>query len=166
MSLAEQDRARGCEILANLAEEEAAKYLILIDAVRCPRDTPNFGRQLAKFNQHLAKGLYAESAMLSPVNFREVAQYMNRQRKELYLDRDGEMDWICRNHILQRRDTQMYVDYLRTESGHLSLLRTPSGYRRPSRGALRSISSRRSTESAVLRRMPCRQSRKYGDPLM
>lgn len=33
--LAESERSRGRRILDNLVREEAAKYLILIDAVRC-----------------------------------------------------------------------------------------------------------------------------------
>lgn len=35
--LAKQEHFRAAEILKTLALEEAAKYLILIDAVRCPR---------------------------------------------------------------------------------------------------------------------------------
>ncbi len=31
---------------------------------------------------------------------------------------DGEMDWVCRNSILQRRETQMYVDFVDTDNGH------------------------------------------------
>ena len=116
--LADQNRARGCNLLANLAEEEAGKYLILLDAVRCPRNSPFFGRQLNKFNDHLAKGLYAEACMLSPSDFGEVARYLERERRELYIDGDGELDWICRNAILQRRETYMYVDYVRTDNGH------------------------------------------------
>jgi AbiV family abortive infection protein len=116
--LAQGNRARGCQILSALAEEEAAKYLILIDAVRCPRSSPHRGRQLAKFNQHLAKGLYAEAAMLSPNDFGELARYVARERREYYLDGDGEADWVCRNSILQRRETHMYVDFVDTDDGH------------------------------------------------
>jgi hypothetical protein len=42
-------------------EEEAAKFHILLDAVRCPREPADrFSRQLGYFNQHPVKGLYAE----------------------------------------------------------------------------------------------------------
>ena len=116
--LADENRARACNLLASLADEEAGKYLILLDAVRCPRNSPFFRRQLTNFNHHLSKGLYAEACMLSPSDFGDVARYLEGQRRELYLDSDGELDWICRNSILHRRGTYMYVDYVRTDEGH------------------------------------------------
>ena len=116
--LSDHNRARGCNLLANLAEEEAGKYLVLLDSVRCPRNLPVLERQLNRFYDHLAKGLYAQACMLSPSDFGEVARYLDRERRALYLDGDGELEWICRNSILQRRETYMYVDYVRTDSGH------------------------------------------------
>src|SRR3989338_5853821 len=51
--------SQGYQILRNLAEEEASKVLILLDAVRCPR--PKLVSHLEKFKSHLARGLYARA---------------------------------------------------------------------------------------------------------
>jgi hypothetical protein len=42
-----------------VAEEEAGKFLILFDAARCPRLW--LGHHLKKFNDQLAKGIYADA---------------------------------------------------------------------------------------------------------
>jgi hypothetical protein len=39
-------RKQGAEILRVFVTEEAAKFFILMDAVRCPHTIPAFGRQL------------------------------------------------------------------------------------------------------------------------
>lgn len=50
-TLVEADRGRGARILHAFAAEEAGKYLILLDAVRCPRVPPErFVAQLHKAN--------------------------------------------------------------------------------------------------------------------
>ena len=65
-------------VLALIAEEEAAKYLILIDAIRCPRlPQKRWACQLGRFNDHLAKGLYAEAAWMRPSNLRQLHEYLN-----------------------------------------------------------------------------------------
>ncbi len=54
--LADQNHPRSCEILRNISEEEAAKFLILMDAIRCPRQpASDFANQLARFNDHFSK---------------------------------------------------------------------------------------------------------------
>src|SRR6516162_3273491 len=61
-TLCKAGRYRGGRILKAFAEEEAAKILILLDAVRCPIDTgpdrANLLRQLKSFNGHIEKGIY------------------------------------------------------------------------------------------------------------
>ena len=60
-SLSEASERHPARILRNMAEEEAAKVLILVDAVRCPRKRQTErSRVLGYFHDHLAKGLYAE----------------------------------------------------------------------------------------------------------
>ena len=60
-NLSEAGNHHAARILGNLAEEEAAKVLILLDAVRCPRKRQTErSRVLGYFHDHLAKGLYAE----------------------------------------------------------------------------------------------------------
>jgi len=61
-SLEKTRRFQAALILRNVAEEEASKFLILIDAIRCPRDpVDRWRRQIKRFNDHLAKGLYVAS---------------------------------------------------------------------------------------------------------
>lgn len=55
--LAEAKHGHGYRVLMSLSEEEASKFLILVDAMRCPRQPADrFSNQLARFNDHLAKG--------------------------------------------------------------------------------------------------------------
>jgi hypothetical protein len=95
-------------------EEEAAKFHILLDAVRCPRQPAHlFARQLGYFNQHLAKGLYAEYYnFASPSDLPEIRRYMDRERQTLYLDGLNDVDWVFQNDILRKREESIYVDYV------------------------------------------------------
>jgi hypothetical protein len=62
-------------VLSTVDEEEVAKVLILLDAVRCPR-TPDerLAGQLARFNDHLAKGLYTRACGMRPGTLAELLQ--------------------------------------------------------------------------------------------
>ena len=107
-------------MIENLATEEAAKVLILIDAVRCPRNKPNERSQtLGHFYNHLAKGIYAEVCNWRPADFAEVKRNIDLQRREYYLDGPNDVDWIFPNSITQKREDSLYVGYLRddTEEG-------------------------------------------------
>jgi AbiV family abortive infection protein len=121
--LAEHKRLRGYSMLSRVAEEEAAKFHILIDAVRCPRhqDKNMFNRQLKRFHQHLAKGIYAEACAWRPDTFGRLTEYAERERQEFYLDGPNDIDWIFRNRILQNREEKIYVDYADTDEGHMWL---------------------------------------------
>jgi AbiV family abortive infection protein len=112
--LRESRRPQGFEILRLFVEEEAAKFHILLDAVRCLRQPADrFARQLGYFNQHLAKGLYAEYYnFASPGGLAEVRRYMDRDRQALYLDGPNDVDWVFRNDILRKREESIYVDYV------------------------------------------------------
>ena len=114
LKLLAADRPQGFEILRLFNEEEAAKFHILLDAVRCPREPADrFSRQLSYFNQHLAKGLYAEYySIFSPADLAEIRHYMDRERQALYLDGPNDVDWVFRNDILRRREESVYVDYV------------------------------------------------------
>ena len=105
-------RHRAAEILAKFAEEEGAKYHILLDAVRCNRDGHALSRQLRRFNDHLAKGLYANYLWIAPASYGEVLEFLERERRSLYLDGPNDVDWIFRNSILQEREEAIYVDYI------------------------------------------------------
>ena len=110
----------GAEILRLAAEEEAAKVLILLDAVRCPRTErqADFARQLQYFNDHLAKGIYTQYSWRNPHSFAEVREWVDRERKEYYLDGPNDVDWIFYNEILRRREETIYVDYVEGDGNH------------------------------------------------
>jgi AbiV family abortive infection protein len=117
--LAEQKRSRGSRILMGIAEEEMAKFLILLDAVRCPRVPPeSFSQQLSRFNDHLAKGIYAEACNWRPGSLGQLAEYVDDSRQQYYLDGPTGADWIFRNRIIEQRERTIYVDYVDTDEGH------------------------------------------------
>jgi AbiV family abortive infection protein len=119
--LAKNERSRGCEVLRNIAEEEAGKFFVLMDTVRCDRsrneDRSIFSRQLGYFNDHLPKAIYAEYYDLRHARFVEVIQYVDNVREEYYLDGPNDVDWIFRNRMLRQRDENLYVDYIESEQG-------------------------------------------------
>ena len=62
-SLKDAKHPQGTEILKLMAGEEAAKFLILMDAVRCPlKETKLRSRTLGYYYNHLARGIYADLA--------------------------------------------------------------------------------------------------------
>ncbi len=117
--LEKQKKVRGARILRAIAEEEASKFLILIDAVRCPKKPEEiFSRQLKRFNEHLAKGIYVRSCYWRHGWFNEIQEAIDLERKEYYLDGPLDVDWIFRNEILSRRESILYVDYIEFEGKH------------------------------------------------
>lgn len=113
-------RPAGSEILRLAAEEEAAKVLILLDAVRCPRieRQSDFNRQLPYFNDHLAKGIYAQYCWRRPHSFSAVREWVDRERKEYYLGGPNNVDGIFYNEILRQREETIYVDYVENDGAH------------------------------------------------
>jgi len=128
--LAEKNKSCGFNILESVLKEESAKFLILFDAIRCPRVPPdNFTKQLARFNDHLAKGIYSLVYDFRPADFKEIRKAIERECHEYYLDGPNDFDWIFRNEILQTREEQIYVDYVESEGEHFWL--SPKRYHRP-----------------------------------
>jgi AbiV family abortive infection protein len=106
---------QGGVILGGFAQEEAAKFHVLMDAIRCPRGEV-FANHLRKhFYDHLARGIYAEQYDHYPANFGEVRSHVDDARVALYLDGPEGFDWIFRNQIVERREQQIYVDYVQAD---------------------------------------------------
>jgi AbiV family abortive infection protein len=104
-------------VLDALAKEEASKVFILLDAVRCPRKrSEDRARTLGYFYDHVAKGIYADSANWKPANYAEVQRIVTNLREEFYLDGPYDLDWIFPNQITQHRNSNLYVDYLRDDT--------------------------------------------------
>lgn len=108
--------SHAAHILGALTEEEAAKFLILLDFVRCPRTMQKKRpRQLGYFYDHLAKGIYAEYCSWHPADFAEVTRLVNSSRQAFYLDGPLGVDWIYYNNILSEREDRLYVNYERDD---------------------------------------------------
>jgi AbiV family abortive infection protein len=117
--LAQAGRNHGARILHALSEEEATKFLILLDAVRCPRLPPDrLARQLARFNHHFPKGLYARACWIRPGTRGQLQEDLDHYRDKYYLDGPNDTDWIFSNDIDRRRQEALYVDYTASDEGH------------------------------------------------
>lgn len=114
--LSERIHGRASSVLAIVAAEEAAKYLILLDAIRCPVQPPKRRvRQLRRFNDHLAKGIYARTAGIRPAEMKELLGYSKMLRRQFYLDGPEGIEWIFRNEVHQQREEALYVDFVEAD---------------------------------------------------
>jgi hypothetical protein len=101
-----------------VSEEEAGKYLVLVDAVRGARAPQRKrSRQLKRASDHIAKGIYAQAAEIRPATFDELLRYVDMLRQSHYLDGPNDVDWIFRNEIEARREEQLYVDFVESDEG-------------------------------------------------
>jgi len=120
--LFEAKHFRASRVLEPVLKEEAAKYLILIDALRCPRKNKiEFSRQLEKFNDHLAKGLYAELCNWKTDTYGRLREYIDGNLDDLYLDGPNGVDFIFRNRIISDREEAFYVDYAKGDDSYFWL---------------------------------------------
>lgn len=104
-------------ILVNGAKEEAAKILILMDIIRCPKK--RIARDISKLNKwfydHLARLIYAEISCMRPQDIPQLKDYSRIYRKTYYLDGyNGE--FIAPNMALFEREARLYVDVARLDS--------------------------------------------------
>ena len=112
--LAENEHHRSGEVLSSLAKEEAAKVLVLVDVVRCPRkQTAAKSRTLGYFHDHLAKRVYAEVCSWRPVDYKEVTERAERECEKFHLEGPNEIDWIFPNSLSREREELIYVDYVK-----------------------------------------------------
>ena len=116
--LAELGQGRPAKILASHAHDEAGKFLILMDATRCPRT--HLQAHLKRVKDHLSRLLYAETVRLFPATFKELVGYLDSSRKSHYLDGPEGGAWVFRNSLLYWREQAMYVDYVEDEDGACS----------------------------------------------
>lgn len=115
-SLVNNKEYQAARIIESVLKEEAAKFLILIDAIRCPvKHQKTLSRQLEKFNDHLAKGIYAKMCNWSPDKYSTLCGYIQDELKDYYLDDPEGVEWIFRNSIISSREESMYVDYVEYE---------------------------------------------------
>jgi len=118
-SLSAGGELRGRAILESVMGEEAAKVLILLDAVRGGWTDQNAAkRSLSHFSNHFARGVYQRVTSINPGTFGEVRKYVEGLRPEFYLDGPNDSDWIFRNEIESARELAFYVDYVKDEEDY------------------------------------------------
>jgi hypothetical protein len=119
--------ARAVEVLRVVSDEEAGKYLILLDVARAAyADASVKADQLRRAGNHLAKGIYARSVDINPADFAELVRFVHGLRLSHYLDGPNDVDWIFRNRIEAEREEKLYVDYVASDDGDMWI--TPRRY--------------------------------------
>ena len=103
---------RASDIMRGFAEEEAAKFLILLDFVRCPQKFEQRLRMLNRFYDHTEKRVYAMTCSPSIATFQELSEFVESLCKPYYLDGPNWVDFIFPNSISSERDELLYVDYV------------------------------------------------------
>lgn len=102
---------REAAVLEQHAKEEAAKVLILMDMVRCPKHlvSSRMGSMVKWFYSHLARLIYAEALDWRPTNMADLRKYVNRGRRSHHVDGDyGEI--IVPNYTTLNRELSLYAD--------------------------------------------------------
>lgn len=115
-------------LLKGHAEEEAAKILILMDIIRCPKKevSRRIGVLMGWYYDHLARLLYAEACQWRPVDLKELRRIIDRRRVTHYVE--GNMgEFIAPNDLIYRRETRLYADIEALDDGSLQWV-VPSAY--------------------------------------
>jgi len=116
-----RDRPREAEVLEGFADEEAAKILILIDILRCPKRlaAARVGPMVTWFYSHLARLLYSEAQSWSVGHAKELQGYLNQQRRGHYIEGYAG-EYIMPNWSVFARESVMYADIAVHEDGTAS----------------------------------------------
>ncbi|MCO5154080.1 MULTISPECIES: hypothetical protein [unclassified Shinella] len=119
---------RESNVLKGHAEEEAAKILILMDIVRCPKKliAGRIGTLMGWYYDHLARLLYAEACQWRPVDLKELRKIIDRRRVTHYLE-GGMGEFIVPNDLIYQRETRLYADIEGLDDGTLQWV-APGGY--------------------------------------
>lgn len=115
-----QAHSREAKVLENYADEEAAKILILIDAVRCPPKliASRLYTIVGWFYNHLARLIYAEAVSWKPTHLAELRGYVDRQRRGHYLEGHAG-EYIAPNWAIYQRESLLYADVEAYQDGKL-----------------------------------------------
>lgn len=115
-----KEMPREAGILEGFAEEEAAKALILMDAVRCPSHliAQKMGTLIKWSYNHLARLIYAQAAGWRPSDVAQLQEYVDSMRTSHFLEGYAG-EYILPNWNLYKRESNLYVDIEAYESGRL-----------------------------------------------
>ena len=102
---------REAKVLEGFAEEEAAKILILMDAVRCPSKliSSRLNRIIGWFYDHLARLIYADAVSWKPVDLAQLREYVDHHRREHYVEGYAG-EYIMPNLAVYKRESSLYAD--------------------------------------------------------
>ena len=105
------NHVREAVVLARHAEEEAAKVLILMDIVRCPRQllASRIGDMVKWFYSHLARLIYAEAVSWKPMHVAQLREYVNSNRKSHEVE-GAVGEYILPNWTIFNREGVLYAD--------------------------------------------------------
>lgn len=117
LGAAEAKLARAVRVLTVLLRDEAGKYLILLDAARCPRDRLQTHLDKCRRETHVARSIYADVCEWRVGTFGELHGHAERDLRRFYLDGPNDVDWIFPNSLNTEREQALYVDYYRTDDG-------------------------------------------------
>jgi hypothetical protein len=128
--------SRAAAAIRVVVDDEAGKYLILLDVTRCVREPArnNVEQLLKRCRSHRAKGIHASTTDMRPATYEELIRYVDRLSQSYYLDGQNDVDWIYANEIESRREGRLYVDLVKTDEG-LSWISPPDFETRPSSAA-------------------------------
>ena len=116
-----KEMPREAGVLYGFAQEEAAKVLIFMDAVRCPSHliASKMGAIVKWYYDHLARLIYAEACSWRPGDIAELRKYVDLSRKTH--DLEGYVgEYIVPNWNLYKRESRLYADIDADESGGLT----------------------------------------------
>jgi len=117
--LSNEETQRGYHILTNLCEEEASKFLMLIDYVRYPHSAYSLrDKHIKNFYNHFSRCAYVDVYHSRPATWKDVCDHIYLISPELFLDGPNDVDWIFRNRLIQNREQRMYVDYIEIDGKH------------------------------------------------
>ena len=106
-----KDRPREAKVLKGFAEEEAAKILILMDAVRCPKSVidSRIGKIVGWFYDHLARLIYVQAVHWRQMDVAEMREFIEKELESHYLEGlCGE--YIMPNWNTYQRESRLYAD--------------------------------------------------------
>jgi hypothetical protein len=111
---------REAKVLESFADEEAAKILILMDAVRCPPKlvSSRLNVIIGWFYDHLARLIYAEAASWKPMHLAQLREYVDRQRRGHYIEGYAG-EYIMPNWAVYSRESGLYADVEASQDGEL-----------------------------------------------
>lgn len=116
-----RDHARESDVLEGFAAEEAAKTLILMDMLRCPKTkrASRNGAFVRWFYDHLARLIYAEAVSWRPTDKGQLRSYVDLQRRSHVTD--GAIgEYIVPSGPVPDRERRLYADVEKLDDGSLT----------------------------------------------